>query len=134
MTDIIRLMREWLDIVAIGPADAWSGIVAEDVVIRLPYAPPGIANELRGRDRALDVLAGSWKAKKSIAWHDVVIRRTEDPDLLVTTARSEFLLASGRLYANTYVMLTRFRDGKVAEHAEYFNPVLVMEAYGPGPK
>ena len=127
MTDPIKLMHEWLDMVAMGPADAWVGKVADDVVIRLPFAPPGVASELKGFDHARETLGEHWKTKKSFAWRDVVIRRTEDPELLVTTARSEVILVTGQPYANNYIMLTRIRDGKVIEHIEYFNPLPIME-------
>ncbi len=132
MTDAITRMREWLDLVATGPAEAWPGNVADEIVIRLPYAPPGVASEIRGIDSAISALSGSWAAKRYFAWHDVVIRKTEDPELLVTTARSEVELISGRHYANNYIMLTRIRDGKILEHTEYFNPLAVIEAYGTG--
>ena len=127
MTDVTGLMREWLDMLAIGPAAAWVGKVADDVVIRLPFAPPGVADELRGFDHAIEALGAVWKMKQHFSWHDVVIRNTDDPELVVTTARSEALMVSGRRYANRYIMLTRVRDGKVAEHTEYFNPLPVME-------
>jgi ketosteroid isomerase-like protein len=132
MTDTIALIREWLELVASGPAEAWAGKVAENIVIRLPYAPPGVAKELRGMKAAIEAMGPSWAAKHSFAWHDVRIRRTEEPDLFLTTARSEVALASGKRYANDYVMLTRIRDGKVEEHIEYFDPLKVIEAYGIG--
>jgi ketosteroid isomerase-like protein len=125
-----KLIREWLDLVSSGPAEAWPTYAADDVVIRLPFAPPGVANELRGRTHAIEALSDLWKAKKSFAWHDVVIRGTDDPELFVTTARSEAVLMSGQHYANNYVILTRLRDRKVVEHVEYFNPLPVIEAFG----
>lgn len=129
-TDCKTLVRDWLDLVATGPAEAWSSRVAEGVVIRLPFAPPGVAEELSGKAAAIAALAPVWEGKVRFDWRDVVIRATEDPELFVTTARSEVLLRSGRTYANSYVMLTRVRDGQVVEHAEYFNPLPVLEAYG----
>lgn len=126
MTDIIGRMRVWMDLAAIGPAEGWQGRVADDVVVRLPYAPPGVPAEMRGLDQALQVLGAHWPGKRSFEWHDVVIRRTEDPELLVTTARSEAVMVSGQLYANDYIMMTRIRDGLVVEHIEYFNPLPVV--------
>jgi ketosteroid isomerase-like protein len=125
-----QLIREWLDVVSSGPAEAWPTYAADDVVIRLPFAPPGVANELRGRTFAIEALGGLWKAKRSFAWLDVVIRGTDDPELFVTTARSEAVLMSGRHYANSYVILTRLRNHKVVEHVEYFNPLPVIETFG----
>lgn len=127
---MIELIREWLDAVSSGPAEAWSTRATPDVVIRLPFAPPGVAQELRGMAQAIAALSAAWKAKASFAWHDVVIRGTDDPQLFVTTARSEAVLLSGRHYANSYVILTRMRDRKVAEHVEYFNPLPVIEVFG----
>jgi ketosteroid isomerase-like protein len=135
MADLTRLMREWLDVVALGPAEAWTDRAVADVVIRLPFAPPGVAGEIRGRDEAVAHMAPVWAGKESFDWRDVTILATEEPGLLVATARSEVLLKSGRTYANSYVILTRFRDGKVVEHVEYFNPLPVIEAFAPaGPE
>ena len=132
MTDTYSLVREWLDIVATGPAEAWPARAAADVLIRLPFAPPGVANELRGLTQAVESLSVVWSAKERFTWHDVVIRKTEDPELFVITARSEALLRSGKHYANSYVILTRLRGGKVVEHVEYFNPLPVIEVFGRG--
>ena len=129
-----QLIREWFDITANGPAEAWHERAAEDIVIRLPFAPPGVAMELRGLTQAVDAMSAIWAAKSTFTWHDVVIRKTEDPELYVSTARSEVRLLSGQYYANTYVMLTRLRHGKVIEHVEYFNPLPVIEVFGSQPQ
>lgn len=121
------LIREWLDLAAIGPAEAWDGKVARDVVVRLPYAPPGVRAVMNGFDEARGVLGHHWATKRSFAWHDVVIRATEDPELFVTTARSEAVLVSGDDYANDYIMITGVRCGLIAEHTEYFNPLPIVE-------
>jgi uncharacterized protein len=73
------------------------------------------------------VLGHHWAAKRSFAWRDVEIRATEDPELFVTTARSEAVLVSGDNYANDYIMITRVRGGLIAEHTEYFNPLPIVE-------
>jgi ketosteroid isomerase-like protein len=132
MTDTYSLVREWLDIVATGPAEAWPARASADVLIRLPFAPPGVANELRGLTQAVESLSVVWSAKERFTWHDVAIRKTEDPELFVITARSEALLRSGQHYANSYVILTRLRGGKVVEHVEYFNPLPVIEVFRRG--
>jgi ketosteroid isomerase-like protein len=126
----IQRVREWLDVTANGPAEAWHERAVDDVVIRLPFAPPGVANELRGLSQAIAAMTPMWNGKKSFIWHDVVIRGTDDPGLFVTTARSEVLLLSGQHYANSYVILTRLQDARVVEHVEYFNPLPVIEVFG----
>ncbi|MFA7602385.1 MAG: nuclear transport factor 2 family protein [Novosphingobium sp.] len=130
MSDAKALIREWLEITAMGPAEAWVGKAADDLVMRLPFAPPGVLAEMRGFDQARDTLAHHWGTKQSFQWRDVAIRETEEPGLFVTTARSEVVLANGAPYRNSYVMLTRVRDGKVVEHTEYFNPLPIIEMLG----
>lgn len=127
---MIDLIRKWLDATSSGPAEAWPTYAAPDIVMRFPFAPPGVAKEHRGRAQAIAALSPIWKAKESFAWHDVVIRRTEDPELYVITARSEVVFRPGRHYANSYVILTRMRDRKVVEHVEYFDPLPVIEIFG----
>jgi ketosteroid isomerase-like protein len=130
MSDSRVLMRDWLDIIARGAFDEWPGRVADDVVFRLPFAPPGVEQELRGYRRAQEVLRGVWSTKVSFVWRDIVTRATEDPDLVVTTARSEAVVTPARPYANRYVIFVRFRDRQVIEHVEYFNPLPVMALIG----
>ncbi|RYF76742.1 MAG: hypothetical protein EOO39_05210 [Cytophagaceae bacterium] len=130
MTDDKDLVRSWLDMTSMGPAEAWEGKVAADVVVRLPYAPPGVVPEMRGFDAARDTLGHHWGTKKSFAWHDVVIRATEDPELFVTTARSKAEMADGTSYGNDYILLTRVRNGRIVEHTEYFNPLPVVALLG----
>jgi ketosteroid isomerase-like protein len=125
MSTAKRLIREWMDLIAIGPAEAWIGKVAPDVVVRLPYAPPGVVPEMHSFDAARDILSHHWRSKQSFAWHDVVIRETEDSELFLTIARSEAVMTSGERYSNSYIMLTRVRD------TEYFNPLPIIELLRP---
>jgi ketosteroid isomerase-like protein len=127
MTDVVELMRAWLEVFGEGEFDAFPGKVSPDFVLRLPFVPPGVASEIRGRDATQRVLQASAERRSRLVFEDVVIRRTEDPELVVTTARAEAKLANGRTYRNEYVMLTRIRDGTVLEHVEYLNPLALME-------
>jgi ketosteroid isomerase-like protein len=128
MSELKALAQRWHDMVATGAFAGWSDLVDPDFVLRMPYAPPGVPEELHGLD-ARDALVRSREGQERFEWKDVVVTATEDPALLVTTARSEVLLKGGGTYANRYVMLTRFRDGKVLDHTEYFNPLPILEMF-----
>ena len=130
MSEPKALIREWLDLTAMGPGEGWEDKASPDVVMRLPYAPPGVLAEMRGLDQVRETLSHHWGTKQSFAWRDVAIRATEDPELFVTTARSEVLLASGDPYANAYVIFTRVRGGRIVEHVEYFNPLPIVAMLG----
>jgi uncharacterized protein len=124
-------LLEWMDILASGPADAWHGRVAEDVVLRLPFAPPGVASEVRGLDQAIALMSDHWRSIDRFEWHDVMTYRTEQEGLFLTTARSQVKFSSGLDYSNEYVVLTKLKDGKVVEHSEYFNPLPVVAMFAP---
>lgn len=129
MSDIVELARAWLDTFAEGNFDAFPGKVSEDFVLRLPFVPPGIPTEIRGRETAREALVGSAQGRTKLIFKDIVIRRTDDPELVLTTAHAEAKMNNGNDYRNEYVMLTRIRDGVVLEHVEYLNPLAVMASF-----
>ena len=128
MTDVIELTRQWLDVLPEGRFDDLPGRISPDFVLRLPYAPPGVPEEFRGRELAQLVLSASAKGRSKLILADVTMLRTEDPELVVTTATGKATMANGRIYENSYVIFTRIRDGMVIEHIEYLNPLKVIEA------
>jgi ketosteroid isomerase-like protein len=130
MSDAKAVLRKFHDMVSAGAFEDWAEVIDEHFVFRLPYAPPGIPQEMHGLT-ARDALLKSRAGQDYFRWKDVTILATEDPELLVGTARSEVQMKSGRPYGNSYVTLTRVRDGRIVEHTEYFNPLLVLESLAP---
>lgn len=130
MKDLIALTAEWLTVLPEGNFDAFSGEVSADFVLRLPFMPDGVPNEFKSRAVAQAALQTSAKTRSPLVFIDKVIRRTEDPELALTTAKAEAVMANGKPYRNEYIMLTRIRDGVVLEHVEYLNPLAVIAASG----
>lgn len=128
MTDLIALIAEWLEVLPGGSFESFSGEVSPDFVLRLPFVPEGVPSEFKGRDVAQAALQSSAKGRSPLVFTDKVIRRTEDPELILTTAHAEAVMANGKPYRNEYIMLTRIRDGVVLEHVEYLNPLAIMAA------
>jgi uncharacterized protein len=128
MSDIVELAAAWLDHFAEAEFERFPGTIAEDFVLYLPFVPPGVPHEIRGREKVRQVLQETAKGRSRIAFSDVKIMRTEDPELVVATANGEARMANGNTYRNSYVFFTRIRDGEVLEHTEYLNPLQVMAA------
>jgi uncharacterized protein len=128
MSDDLALLHAWLEVLPEGRFDDFPGTVAEDFVLRLPFTPPGVPNEFLGRDTVRDVLVRTAQSRGPLVFSDVVSRRTDDPDQFMTTCRGEALMNNGKTYRNSYIMLTRIRDGVVLEHIEYLNPLEVLAA------
>lgn len=130
MADIVALMNAWLACFDEGKFDAFPGTVSPDFVLRLPFVPEGVPSEIKGRDAARAALEASARTRTKIAFSNVRILRTEDPELVVTTCDGEATMGSGKIYRNSYVMFTRIKDGEVLEHTEYLNPLAVMASMG----
>ena len=128
MTDIVALADAWLKCLPEGDFEAFPGTVSADFVLRLPFVPPGVPTEFRGREVAQAALKASAGGRGKLVFANKRILRTEDPDLVVTTADAEARMANGNTYRNSYVMFTRIRDGEVLEHVEYLNPLAIMAA------
>lgn len=128
MKDLIDLMSEWLAVLPEGNFSAFSGEVSPDFILRLPFVPDGVPGEFKGREVAQAVLQSSATGRSPLVFIDKVIRRTEDPELALTTAKAEAVMANGKPYRNEYIMLTRIRDGVVLEHVEYLNPLAIIAA------
>jgi ketosteroid isomerase-like protein len=129
ITDVVELAHRWLEVLPEGEFDKLPGQIAEDFVLRLPYAPPGVPTEFAGREAAQKALSESAKGRGKLSFDNVVLLRTEDPELLVATATGGATMGNGKLYRNSYVIFVRIRDGAVIEHIEYLNPLNVIAAF-----
>lgn len=127
--ELKTLMREWLDILARGETHRWHEVADEEMVLRLPFAPTGLPGEMRGRDTCSAAAGELWKSFKSFDWTEATIHATDDPNLLITLARSRAETLWGAIYANQYCITTRFRNGKVVEQNEYMNPLVFMDVF-----
>jgi ketosteroid isomerase-like protein len=60
--------------------------------------------------------------------HDLV-----DPDVLIAEYTSEGeVTTNGNPYANVYIGVWRFRDGRVCGTKEFYNPLIAQRALGDG--
>ncbi len=130
MADALDLLREFLDILPEGRFDEFSGQIAEDFALRLPYPPPGVPGEFLGREVVRERLQSTAKGRSPIVFSDPVLRRTDNPELFVTTGKGQATMNNGKDYRNSYVMFTRIKDGVVLEHIEYLNSLAVMAVMG----
>ena len=128
ISDVVELTRAWLKAFPDGEFDTYPGNISQEFTLRLPFLPPGVQGEYIGRDTAQAVLKQTARGRSPLVFSDVTILRTEDPNLVVTTAKGEAVMNNGRIYRNEFIMLTRFRDGALVEHVEYLNPLPVIDS------
>ncbi|MGE4427267.1 MAG: nuclear transport factor 2 family protein [Solirubrobacteraceae bacterium] len=112
-------------------AERWKGLFAEDGVWEMPFAPAPVPEVVAGR-----VLIGHFADWLFAAVPDLRLvsfdaRETADPQvILIEMQMTSPVTYTGRTYANTYCSLMRIVDGRVALFREYFDPTVVLDAFG----
>lgn len=129
MIDGLELARKWLEVMPEGRFDLLADQISPELVLRLPFAPPGVPTEFFGRDMAQQALSLSAKSRSPLVFANVALLGTDDHELFVATASGQATMASGKIYRNSYVIFVRIRHGMVIEHIEYMNPLNIIAAY-----
>ncbi|MET0984178.1 MAG: nuclear transport factor 2 family protein [Steroidobacteraceae bacterium] len=124
----LELTHRWLKVLGDADYDAWATLTSSDLVIKTPYAPPGLPKATEGRETCLKMARQYGELLKKFEYLDVELHTTDDPELIMGTAHSEALTASGHRYANQYCVLARVRNAKIVEYTEYFDPQRVVAA------
>jgi uncharacterized protein len=99
-------------------------LLADDVVVEMPLAPPGWPNRVEGRETFVP-LAEAGRAALPVRFHDcrdVVLHQTTDPE--VTVAEYELAGTHTTTRAATaarFIAVFRIRDGRIARWREYHN-------------
>jgi ketosteroid isomerase-like protein len=124
-----RMRTHWLD----GRATFDAGLLTEDVVIETPFAAPGRARRIEGRQRVLDYTEAGRKAfpVRFDDCRDVVVHETADPQVIVV----EYELVgthtrTGVTACAPFIGVLRTRDGKLAHWREYQHTLAIAEAAG----
>lgn len=105
--------------------DTW----ADDGVQVMPFAPAGFPSRLDGKT-AIARQYGSLPANYAYMRFPREIADQLDPERFVVRYAGEIGLAAGGRYDNTYVGLFTVRNGRIVEFVEFFNPVVLQQAFG----
>ncbi|MEO8696002.1 MAG: nuclear transport factor 2 family protein [Acidimicrobiales bacterium] len=101
----------------------------DDLVLEMPYADPPVT--LVGKPKILRYLTGAFKIFQ-FAIDITDVHELVDPTMLILEYTSTGTVApTGKVYANKYVGVYWFRDGKICRVREYFNPALTAQSLAP---
>jgi ketosteroid isomerase-like protein len=101
----------------------------DDLVLELPYRDP--PKTVRGKQAALDFLGRAFRVYR-MQLTIIDVHHCVDPDELIVEFTSEgHMTTTGKPYANTYIAVMRFRDGRICRQREFFNPVISARALTP---
>jgi ketosteroid isomerase-like protein len=122
-----HMRREWL-----GEAEPAGDLLAEDVVIEIPFAAPGRPRRIEGRTAFLELAARERPALpgRLEEVRNVVVHDTADPEVIVVEYEIAGTLASGRRAAAGFIGVLRVRDGRVVLWREYQDTLAMAQALG----
>lgn len=121
---IPRALQLLLDKDMIGFAGLW----AEDGVAEFPFAPPGWPTRLEGRAAVEDYVRDYPKTLDIRSIPKQVVYRTTDPDRVIVEFDAEgVVVATGKPYRVSYIVVIETRDGEITLYRDYWNPLFVQE-------
>lgn len=114
-----------------GDIDGWLALAHDDIVLELPYAPPGRPDRVDGKGRVAEYLRA---VPAGIDFEEITYLRvlqTVDPDTAVIewTATGR-IKATGKPYAMSYVVILTLEDGLMRTYRDYWNPLVLVETMG----
>lgn len=105
---------------------ALDDLYTDDYVLELPYAKPEPVR-VEGRETVQTYLTGAFQVFRfGLTITDV--HELADGDLVAEYTSEGTVVPTGKRYANTYVGLWRFRDGRVHLTREWYDPLVSAEA------
>src|SRR6478672_5549998 len=116
-----------------GDGVVFAELFAPDGVLRFPFAPPGMPQEIRGREairasRAAEAVRRSLLTMDGV---DLVVRETDDPEVVVTEiehyGHSRALDGPYRFRA---LAVVRVRDGEIVSYDDYMDPIAMAALLG----
>ena len=105
-------------------ADGFLSLVAEDVVMEFPYAPPGQPREVAGRAALAPYLAHLAEFITIDAVEPPRVHRTADPAVVILefTGRGR-AVAGGQPYRQDYISVIETGGGRIIRYRDYWNPL-----------
>jgi ketosteroid isomerase-like protein len=123
-----RMRQGWL-----GQAAPDADLLAEDVVIEIPFAAPGRPRRIEGRDAFLDLVArerGALPGRLEEV-REVAVHETADPEVIVVEYEiSGTVTATGRRASAAFIGVLRVHDGKTLLWREYQDTLALAEHLG----
>jgi ketosteroid isomerase-like protein len=128
VTDVTNadLLGQVFEALGAADVDALDDLYTDDYVLELPYAKPDPVR-VEGRAPVQEYLRGAFGVFRFelalTGVHELV-----NGDLMAEYTSEGTVIPTGRRYANAYVGLWRFRDGRVSATREWYDPLVAAEA------
>lgn len=115
---------------AAGDVDGWLAYAHDDIVLELPYAPPGAPSRVAGKAAVADYLRAV-PAGIDFRQMDFTVHQTVAPETAVIEwTAAGVVKATGAAYEMTYVVILTLQDGLMRTYRDYWNPLVLQNTLG----
>jgi len=106
-------------------------LLADDLVLETPFAPPGAPEAVNSRAEYLDAMRGADRAFNRKVMVLDGCDELAGQDALVAQYHADAETRAGRPFPQRYVGFFWFADGKVTRWREFYNPLVIQQAFSP---
>jgi uncharacterized protein len=116
-------VKTLFDAVSVADGNAARPLLADDILMELPFAIPPFPSAKSGADAIAAGIKGGRRLFTSFRLTPLIFYPSPETNSIVVEAGSEGQLAKGGAYSNKYVFIFKFMNGKIVLWKEYFNPL-----------
>ncbi|WP_337658501.1 nuclear transport factor 2 family protein [Sphingorhabdus sp. Alg231-15] len=125
------LLREALDDFLVPDAETFLDMVADDIVMEFPYAPPAAVPRVEGKAALVEYLPGAASLITIESMSEPVVHRAQNSNIIIL----EFTCTghgteTGIAYDQTYISVVTLADGHITHYRDYWNPLIALRAMG----
>lgn len=125
----VHLLRRSLDTFLAKDIKGWAELCDPDVVAEFPFAPDETSRRIVGRAALYDYLKDYPDTIDLRSAPTMRIHATDDPNLAIAEwSVSGEVIANGNPYEMSYATFATFRDGRLVNYREYWNPQAFLAA------
>jgi uncharacterized protein len=108
--------------------DGWLDLLTDDVQVLIPFAPADFPHVVDGKRAVADIYRALFAGYAALRVDVHEVQPAVDPSFATVRWHTHAELTAGGAYDNDLIGTFRFRDGQIAEIAEYFDPINFLEA------
>jgi uncharacterized protein len=116
-------VKTLFEAVSIADGQAVRPLLADDILMELPFATPPFPSAKSGGDAIASGIKNGSRMFTSFRLTPMTCYPSPETNSIVVEAQSEGQLTKGGEYSNQYVFIFKFSDDKIILWREYFNPL-----------
>lgn len=124
------LVQEFLASMERKSLEGIANTLHENVIQEMPFSPEWFPKKVDGKEELLQLFAPVAQ-NKSVKFINLKLRNMVDKNVVLAEFEGRITTADDIHYNNTYINLFTISEGKIIYIKEYFNPLILNQAFGP---